>query len=212
MLERNEDRERLSSNAFRRLIDRILCQTEIDLRQQAFTVLNIGCGNGIESMDIRAACLIRDVDCRVYAIDCEQGYIAHAKATYPNDQIVFIEGNAADPTIQSTYPENANLVILRHPEVTTYMPVRNDFLFEKYQRILTIALASMDSKSKLLITTYNVIEHQILLRILATIPSLRMTRSEVNHLRDPLLERENVKAGQIDCPDQYVIVATSRKL
>ena len=203
-----QDWEQCMSDAFRRLFDRILYRTDINLRRQAFTILNIGCGNGRETMDMRAACLIREIDCRIYAVDCDEDAIEVAKKSYTNSDTVFIADNAADPTMYTRFPDRADVVILRQPEVTTYSPTDGDFFLQKYERILKLALAKARKDGKLVVTTYNAIEYQIMLKILSSIPTIAMVQAEANPYRDQSLERENIKAKVIDCPDQYVIVAT----
>lgn len=203
-----QDWEQCMSDAFRRLFDRILQRTDVNLRRQAFTILNIGCGKGRETMDMRAACLIREIDCRIYAVDCDEDSIEVAKKSYTNNDTVFIADNAADPTLYASFPDMADVVILRHPEVTTYIPSDSDFFLKKYQKILALALAKARKNSKLVITTYNAIEHKIMLQILSSIPTIAVVQAEANPYRDQSLERENIKANVIDCPDQYVIVAT----
>lgn len=198
-------KDNLRKKAFRRLLSAVLADTLPIATIRPYSLVNLGCRRGNDTDDIAACFEEATTPYKHTAIDCDDEAIKYATTSHPDQNTTYICANAADPYIVHQYPEEIDLILLRHPEVWQKgddMWSRNDDI---WYDIVSHAWSRSNQQSQVLITVYNETEYKLVERTFARLPNTVIIESTINPHRDETLTQWNHRTDTLNCPDHYVL-------
>lgn len=196
-----EEKDRLRRVAFTALLANTIPANTDTEAQRFYTVANIGCRDGSDTVDIRDACAIRGQVPQILGIEFMPSWVEFCSETYADANTKFICADAADPAVTALYPRETNLILLRHSEITK-------FAYEVQIHMLRLALSCLKPSAQILITVYNSVEYELFQRVLKYLDGIQVDFSGENPFRDKSLEQWNNRTDTLNCPDWYMIRMT----